>query len=73
MIHKHAALRGLMAENDYTAEQLARAIRMPCTTFKSRISGRGQFRMDEAYAMLDLFRVPHSRLHEIFPPDGKKE
>ena len=68
----YSELRGLMAANDYTAEQLARVLGVHTETVKNRMRGIYPFTLDEAYRTLDLFRVPHSRLHEIFPKDGKR-
>lgn len=66
-------LRGLMKANDYTQEQLSRAIGMPRGTLTTRMSGRYPFTLDEAYRLLDFFRIPHNQLHLIFPPGGKAE
>ena len=68
----YSALRGLMAANDYTQEQYAREIGLRRTSVSRRMNGTEAFSLDEAYRTLDLFGVPHSRLHEIFPKDGKR-
>ncbi|MEA4927853.1 MAG: helix-turn-helix transcriptional regulator [Candidatus Limiplasma sp.] len=72
MSRLYAALRGLMAANDYTQHQFARAINVAPRTMDTRMQGKYPFTLDEAYATLDLFRIPHDRLHEIFPKDGRK-
>ena len=69
----YSELRGLMTAHDCTQEQLARAADIPFGTLKVRFSGRSPFRLDEAYRLLDFFRVPHNQLHLIFPPGGKAE
>lgn len=70
---RFAELRGLMTANDYTQEQFARAVGIPYGTVKDHMRGLHPWTLDEAYKALDLFRVPHSRLHEIFPKNGIKK
>jgi len=69
----YQALKGIALSNGYTHPQLARAVGMATGTFRSRMCGTTPFTANEMYKLLDFFRIPHSRLHEIFPPDGKKE
>ena len=68
----YSELRGLLTANDYTQEQLARELGVKRTSISRRLNGTATFTLDEAYHTLDLFRVPHSRLNEIFPKDGKR-
>lgn len=68
----YSELRGLMVANGYTQRQLARVVGIPYGTLCKRMTGKLQFDMDEAYRTLDLFGVPHTRLHEIFPHQGRK-
>lgn len=68
----YSELRGLMAANDYTQEQLARAAGISYGTVKDHLRGLHPWTLDEAYRTLDLFHIPHDRLHEIFPKDGRK-
>lgn len=70
----HAELRGLMAANDYDQRQLARKLGISACGLSRKMNGRnGGFRVAEAYEIMDLFHVPHARLNEIFPPNGRKE
>lgn len=73
MAKRYAELRGLMAANDYSRAQLGRKLGRQSTYMNLRFAGHRDFTLCEAYTILDLFHVPHSRLHEIFPPDGIRE
>ena len=66
-------LRGLLKANDYTQGQFARASGIPIGTLRDRLCGKYPWTLDEAYKVLDFFRVPHNQLHLIFPPGGKAE
>ena len=68
----YSALRGLLTANDYTQEQFARAVGIPYGTVKDHMRGLHPWTLSECYQTLDLFGVAHSRLHEIFPKDGRK-
>lgn len=65
-------LRGLMVANEYTGPQLARRLGIGTTGMSERLNGHKPFTMEEAYEIMDLFHIPNTRLHELFPPQGKK-
>lgn len=73
MAKRYAELQGLMVANDYSRTQLGRKLGRQSTYMDLRFAGHRHFTMDEAYSIMDLFHVPHSRLHEIFPPNGIRE
>lgn len=66
----HAKLRGLMVSNDYTIPQLARKIGLGKSAMSERLNYHRPFKLDEAYTILRLFRIPVEQLHEIYPPNG---
>lgn len=70
---RYAELRGLMAANDYLVPQLARKIGICRASMSNKLNGESGFTLAEAYKIMAVFRQPIDRLHEIFPPDGRKE
>ncbi len=56
------------------AEHIAQALGNTCSVshISGLFNGRSSWRLDEAYAVLDLFKVPHSELYKYFPKDGER-
>ena len=71
--YKFAHLRALMVEHEYDQTQLARKLGISYTTMSTRLNRRSAWTIDEMYLIMDLFSVPHERLHEIFPPLPAKD
>ncbi|MBC5647540.1 helix-turn-helix transcriptional regulator [Christensenella tenuis] len=75
---KFKLLRLKMYDQDVTQEDIAQHIAnvLNNTCSISHVSdlfnGRSSWRMDEAYAVLELLKVPHSELHKYFPKDGER-
>lgn len=75
---KFKLLRLKMYDQDVTqediAQHIARVLDNTCSIshISDLFNGRSSWRMDEAYAVLDLFNVPHSELHKYFPKDGER-
>lgn len=67
----YGELRMLMKANGMDTEQTARRIGRRTSYFSQRMNGHASFTVAEAYTLLDLFGVPHERLHEVFPPVRK--
>ena len=63
-----AKLRGALMEKDIDEAYLARKLQRGVTYVSQRMMGRKPWPMDEAYAILDLIRVPHDQLAVYFPP-----
>lgn len=66
----HAKLRGALMERDIDEAYLARKLQRGVTYISQRMMGRKPWPMDEAYAILDLIRVPYDQLAVYFPPKG---
>lgn len=67
----YAELRGLMAKYDYTQAELAKKIGCSRTYLGEAINGSTEWKLDVCYQILDLFRIPHSKLNTVFPRGGK--
>lgn len=74
---KFKLLRLKMYDQGVTQEDIAghiaQALGNTCSVshISDLFNGRHSWRMDEAYAVLNLFNIPHSELHEFFPKDGE--
>ena len=66
-------LRGLMREFGDTQDDVARALLLSRISVSNRLRGTAEWRLDEMYALLDRYHVPHDRLHEVFPKDGRND
>lgn len=71
MAKPFATLRALMHANDETAANLARLLLVTPAAISHKMNGHTSWRLDEMYAILDHYYVPHMYLHEVFPRDGK--
>lgn len=70
MARPHAKLRGAMVAADMDEEYLARKLLRGRTYVSQRMMGKKPWAMDEAYAIMDLLRLPHDQLAVYFPPKG---
>lgn len=66
-------LRALMLASGETAPDLAKVLQIDRITLSRKMNGHVQWKMDEMYGVMDHYHVPHERLHEVFPRDGKNE
>lgn len=73
MAKPYMRLRGLMAANGDTGADIARELKLGQTTLSHRMMGHEPWRVDEMYALMDRYRMPHSELHLVFPPEGRNE
>jgi len=64
-------LRALLTENDMTLTELGYFIHRSYSRLSDCMRGAAEWRLDEMYAILDLFHVSHDKLHEYFPKGGK--
>lgn len=72
MAKPYAELRGLLVQNDMDQKQLARRLQMGLTSLSARMNAHQTWELSECYAIMDLFEIPHERLHQIFPPIRKQ-
>lgn len=63
-------LRALMTEYEYTIEELGYRIGRSRSYMNQCFCGGSQWELSDMYRILDLFQIPHERLHEYFPKDG---
>ena len=73
MARLFSKLRGLMREYGDTQDDLARALLLSRASVTNRMRGAAEWRLDEMYALMDRYHVPHDRLHEVFPKGGRNE
>ena len=73
MARLYSKLRGLMREFGDTQDDLARALLLSRISVSNRLRGTAEWRLDEMYALMDRYHVPHDRLHEVFPKGGSNE
>ena len=66
-------LRGLMREYGDTQDDSARVLLVSRATVSNRMRGESDWNLSEMYALMDRYHVPHDRLHEVFPKDGRNE
>ena len=73
MARLYGKLRGLMREYGDTQDDVARALLLSRVSVSHRMCGKLDWKLGEMYALLDRYNVPHNRLHEVFPKDGRNE
>lgn len=73
MARLFSKLRGLMREFGDTQDDIARALLLSRASVTNRMRGAAEWRLDEMYALMDRYHVPHDRLHEVFPMGGRNE
>ena len=64
-------LRGRLQELGIDHKYLAKKLKMCPASLSGRMTGRIQWQMSEMYAVMDVIRIQHDRLHEYFPKGGK--
>ena len=71
MDKKHAALKKVMRQNDVSQTYLAEQIGINASTMSARINSSPdrEWGIKEMYAIMDLLRIPHNKLHIMFPPE----
>ena len=73
MARLYSKLRGLMREFGDTQDDIARALLLSRASVTNKMRGAAEWRLDEMYALMDRYHVPHDRLHEVFPKGGMNE
>lgn len=73
MSRLYGKLRGLMREYGDTQDDVARALLLARVSVSHRMCGKLDWKLGEMYALMDRYHVPHDRLHEVFPKDGRNE
>lgn len=73
MARLYNKLRGLMREFGDTQETLAQVLLVSRVTVSNRMRGESDWQLGEMYALMDRYHVPYSKLHEVFPKDGRNE
>ena len=73
MARLYSKLRGLMREFGDTQDDVARALLLSRISVSNRLRSTAEWRLDEMYALMDRYLVPHDRLHEVFPMGGRNE
>jgi len=61
-------VRAYMRFFDMSQRDLALRLNVGKNYVNECLTGKKAFTTEEAYAILDMFDLPHERLHEIFPP-----
>ena len=70
MARPHAKLRGALVAADIDEAYIARKLQRGVTYVSQRMMGRKPWPMDEAYAIMDLLRLPYDQMAVYFPPRG---
>lgn len=70
MARAHAKLRGAMIAADVDEQYLARKLLRGVTYISQRMTGKKPWAMDEAYAIMDLLKIPYDQMAVYFPPKG---
>jgi len=73
MARPFAKLRGLLREFDYAQDELADLLGIATSTANRKLNARTEWTLGEAYAILDRCGVPHDKLHDFFPQNGRNE
>ena len=63
----HVVLRELMADANYTNQDLSRQLNLGTDAVSKRLNGRAEWLKEEMYRILDVFRVPEEYMHIVFP------
>lgn len=69
-LKKYAALQGLMYINGIRQSDLGEYLKKSASWVTNRLAGDACFTVDEAYSILDFFKLPHSDIIKYFPPGG---
>jgi len=64
-------LRARITELGADQAWLAKQLDVTPSTLSFRMTGKIQWLLSEMYIVMDLLRLPHERLSEYFPKDGK--
>ena len=70
MARPHAKLRGALIAADIDERYLARKLLRGTSYISQRMMGKKPWPMDEAYAIMDMLRIPHDQLPIYFPKGG---
>ena len=70
MARPHAKLRGALVAADIDEKYLARKLLRGTVYISQRMMGKKPWAMDEAYAIMDLLRLPYDQMAVYFPPKG---
>lgn len=73
MARTYAKLRGVMAENDDTQEAFARMLFMTKAAVSQRFNNHTPWKLDEMYMIMDRYHLPHEKLNQYFPKNGRNE
>ena len=57
-------------QKDIDEAYLARKLQRGVTYVSQRMMGKKPWAMDEAYAIMDLLRIPYDQMAAYFPPKG---
>lgn len=71
-MRRFVEVRSLMTLNDMTQPDVAKTLGISPSHLSRKMVGDRPFDLDEMYTILDLFQVPHERLHIVFPKNGLK-
>jgi hypothetical protein len=67
----YAKLRGALREREIDQEYLAQKLNFnQITSISKRLTGKTDWKMSEAYAVLDLIGAPPDKLVDYFPKGG---
>ena len=66
----HAKLRGALVAANIDQKYLARKLLLSRKCVSQRMTGKYPWTMDEAYAIMDLLRIPYDQMALYFPPKG---
>lgn len=70
MARPHARLRGALIAAGIDEKELARKLLRGTAYISLRMMGKKPWQMDEAYAIMDMLRIPHDQLPDFFPMGG---
>lgn len=59
-----------MSEKNVTQMEIIKYMDKSQTWLTNRFVGKDCFTIDEGYAILDFFHIPHTQFTEYFPPGG---
>lgn len=63
-------LRRIMFENDFAQHDLADELGVSIACISKWLRGRAPFPDKQKWAIMDLFHIPESELHLVFPRNG---
>lgn len=67
---RFGALRAAMLTAGYRQNELAVAIGIEKSSFSRKMTAKSSFRLDEAYKIMDILKLPYNDLVKYFPKDG---